>query len=37
MDTIIIGQGYNLEDNSSVGEELIGLFKSRRFSHCCPV
>lgn len=32
MDTIIIGQGYNLEDNSSVGEELIGLFKSRRFS-----
>ena len=32
MDTIIIGQGYNLKDNSSVGEELIGLFKSRRFS-----
>ena len=26
MDTIIIGQGYNLKDNSSVGEELIGLF-----------
>ena len=28
METIIIGQGYNIEEGSSVAEELIKLFKS---------
>lgn len=28
MNTTIIGQGYNLEEDSSVGKELIELFKS---------
>ena len=32
MDTIIIGQGYNLEENTSVGKELIELFQSNRYS-----
>jgi len=32
MDTIIIGQGYNLKENSSVGKELIDLFKSHRYN-----
>lgn len=32
MDTIIIGQGYNLKENTSVGKELIGLFKSHRYN-----
>lgn len=32
MDTIIIGQGYNLTDNSSVGKELIMQFKSHRYT-----
>lgn len=32
MDTIIIGQGYNLKENSSVGKELLDLFKSKRYS-----
>lgn len=32
MDTIIIGQGYNLAENSSVGKELVELFQSHRFT-----
>lgn len=32
MDTIIIGQGYNLKENTSVGKELIELFKSHRYN-----
>lgn len=32
MDTIIIGQGYNLKENTSVGKELIDLFKSHRYN-----
>lgn len=32
MDTIIIGQGYNLAENSSVGKELVDLFQSHRFT-----
>lgn len=31
MDTIIIGQGYNLEENTSVGKELIEQFNSHRY------
>ena len=38
MDTIIIGQGYNLKDNTSVGKELINLFQSQRYkSFICLV
>ena len=38
MDTIIIGQGYNLQENSSVGEELIKQFQSHRYdSFTCLV
>jgi len=32
MDTIIIGQGYNLKENTSVGKELIELFQSHRYN-----
>lgn len=32
MDTIIIGQGYNLKENTSVGKELIRLFQSGRYT-----
>jgi len=32
MDTIIIGQGYNLKENTSVGKELIDLFRSQRYN-----
>lgn len=32
MDSVIIGQGYNLEENSSVGLELIKLFDSKRYT-----
>ncbi len=32
MDTIIIGQGYNLQENTSVGKELLELFRSHRYS-----
>lgn len=32
MDTIIIGQGYNLKEDTSVGKELIQLFKSHRYN-----
>ena len=32
MDTIIIGQGYNLKENTSVGRELLELFRSHRYS-----
>lgn len=32
METIIIGQGYNLKENSSVGEELIKQFQSHRYN-----
>lgn len=38
MDTIIIGQGYNLQEHSSVGEELIKQFQSHRYkSFTCLV
>ena len=38
MDTIIIGQGYNIEHDSSVGKELIQQFESNRFdSFTCLV
>lgn len=38
MDTIIIGQGYNLKENTSVGKELIELFNSQRYdSFTCLV
>ncbi len=38
MDTIIIGQGYNLQEISSVGEELIKQFQSHRYdSFTCLV
>lgn len=30
METIIIGQGYNIEEDSSVGKELVKQFESRR-------
>lgn len=29
METIIIGQGYNIEEDSSVGKELVKLFESK--------
>lgn len=32
MDTIIIGQGYNLMENSSVGKELLAQFDSHRYT-----
>ena len=31
MDTIIIGQGYNLKEDTSVGKELIEQFESNRY------
>ena len=31
MDTKIIGQGYNLEANTSVAKELIEQFNSKRY------
>ena len=38
MDTIIIGQGYNLKENTSVAKELIKLFNSKRYdSFTCLV
>ena len=38
MDTIIIGQGYNIEQDCSVGKELIKQFESNRFdSFTCLV
>jgi len=38
MDTIIIGQGYNIKEDTSVGKELINQFKSKRFdSFTCLV
>lgn len=38
MDTIIIGQGYNIKEDTSVGKELIELFNSRRYqSFTCLV
>lgn len=38
MDTVIIGQGYNLNINTSVGEELLRLFDSKRYdSFTCLV
>lgn len=38
MDTIIIGQGYNLDEDTSVGKELIELFNSKRYdSFTCLV
>lgn len=33
METIIIGQGYNLEENSSVGKELIKQFESKIYDN----
>ena len=32
MDTIMIGQGYNLKEDSSVSKELIKLFNSKRYT-----
>ena len=32
METIIIGQGYNLTENTSVAQELINQFESNRYS-----
>lgn len=38
MDTIIIGQGYNLQEDTSVAKELIKQFKSKRYkSFTCLV
>lgn len=38
MDTIIIGQGYNLKEDTSVGKELIEQFESNRYkSFTCLV
>lgn len=38
MDTILIGQGYNLQDDSSMGKELIAQFNSHRYdSFTCLV
>lgn len=38
MDTVIIGQGYNLQENTSVGKELIEQFNSKRYdSFTCLV
>lgn len=38
MDTLIIGQGYNLKEDTSVGKELIELFNSNRYdSFTCIV
>lgn len=38
METIIIGQGYNIEEDSSVGKELIKLFESKIYdSFTCLV
>ncbi|MDE6717544.1 MAG: phospholipase D family protein, partial [Muribaculaceae bacterium] len=32
METVIIGQGYNLLENTSVAKELVALFDSGRYS-----
>lgn len=38
MDTIIIGQGYNIKEETSVGKELIKQFESKRYdSFTCLV
>lgn len=38
MDTIIIGQGYNIKEDTSVGKELIEQFNSHRYkSFTCLV
>lgn len=38
MDTIIIGQGYNFQEDTSVGKELIKQFNSKRYdSFTCLV
>ena len=38
METIIIGQGYNIEEDSSVGKELIKQFESKIYdSFTCLV
>ncbi|MBR6937196.1 MAG: phospholipase D family protein [Prevotella sp.] len=33
METVIIGQGYNIEENSSVGKELIKQFESKIYDN----
>lgn len=33
METIIIGQGYNIEEDSSVGKELVKLFDSKIYDN----
>ena len=33
METIIIGQGYNIEEDSSVGKELVKQFESRIYDN----
>ena len=38
MDTIIIGQGYNIGEDTSVAKELIKQFESKRYdSFACLV
>ena len=38
METIIIGQGYNIKENTSVGKELVEQFNSKRYkSFTCLV
>ena len=38
MDTIIIGQGYNIGEDTSVAKELIKQFESKRYdSFTCLV
>ncbi len=33
METIIIGQGYNIEEDSSVGKELVKQFESKIYDN----
>ena len=38
METIIIGQGYNIKENTSVGKELVEQFNTKRYkSFTCLV
>ena len=38
METIILGQGYNIEEDSSVGKELVKQFESNVYdSFTCLV
>jgi hypothetical protein len=31
METVIIGQGYNIKENTSVGKELVEQFNTKRY------